>query len=192
MPQSPRRDSRQPRQRAPRNMNSSTRGAPMATPRMRKSGTWVDWLILTMESSGPSTPIYGATRPKRKVQARVAAPQTGQCHHLVRVLPRYSQPDQPGRTLPMNQQAGQTKKMVEKAMRPATSPSVERAIMLSRFSGSPMEVKRPSLKAAIMIPMIPMICEAMKRRTAQRRVHQPFQGDFSAEGGGGGVAPAVT
>jgi hypothetical protein len=37
-----------------------------------------------------------------------------------------------------------------------------------------------------------MICEAMKRRTAQRRVHQPFQGDFSAEGGGGGVAPAVT
>ncbi len=44
---------------------------------------------------------------------------------------------------------------------------------------------------AIPTPMVMTICQAMKRRKAQSKVHHPFQGDFSKLGRGGGVAVGI-
>lgn len=43
------------------------------------------------------------------------------------------------------------------------------------------------MAAAMRMPTYMMICQPRKRMTAQRRVAQPFQGDLSAGGRGGGV-----
>ncbi len=150
----------------------------------------MDWPMATMESSGPSTPRWGPMRPKRSEQAMVAAPQTGQCHHLVLVFPRYSHPVQPGRSLPMSQQAGQMKKMVVKAMMPIMSPSVVKSARdFWSLVGSRSESMAPLTPRAMPKPMDMMICQEMKRTMAQRRVHQPFHGVLlrgSSAGSGGG------
>jgi len=87
----------------------------------------------------------------------------------------------------MNQQAGQMMKIVEKVMIPMMSPSRER---VSRASGIFVElgpdVKVPSTSMTMTMPMAMTSCQARKRRTAQRRVHQAFHGVFCTEVRGGG------
>ena len=78
-------------------------------------------------------------------------------------------------------------------MRPATSPSGGEGHHAIALFGVTNGGEKALLKGCDHDPDDPDDLRGDEKEGQPREgVHQPFQGDFSAEGGGGGVAPAVT